>query len=315
MTEMPHPPANSQPHITFIHGIANKPAADELLASWIAVLAESRGVDLPALGVTSSMVYWADVLYAEPWVEMVEAAEAVESATGTLVPAPPEWEAGLPLEQQVFVASLRSKLQVAEAKSLPALSAAEGIESAAERVPLPWFLKRPLMERLLRDVHHYLFNVQFTPRPGETYFVRDEIRRRFIAAVQGVTARPHVVVAHSLGSVIAYDCLKRVGDCPLIDTLMTIGSPLGLDEIQDQLRPEWTRNGGFPAKLGRWTNVFDKLDPVCGFDPRLANDFRRDGLKVIEDIHEPNHGWFRHPIEKYLRGSKLRRALKRTLTT
>jgi len=302
-----------RPHITFIHGIANKPAADALLASWIAVLAENRGVDLAALSVSSSMVYWADVLYAEPWTEMVQPAESVEAAAGPLSLTPPEWEAELPLDQQVFVASLRGKLQIAEAKSLPALSAAEGVTDTAERVPLPWFLKRPLMERLLRDVHHYLFNVQFSPRRGETYFVQGEIRRRLIAALQRVRARPHVVVAHSLGTVIAYDCLQRVADCPSIDRLMTIGSPLGLDEIQDQLRPEWTRNDGFPAKLGHWTNVFDRLDPVCGLDPRLANDFRQGGQKVIEDIHEPNHGWFRHPIEKYLRGPRLRRALKRAL--
>src|SRR5215210_8568644 len=53
-------------HVTFIHGIANKPPADVLLEQWRIALLDNDGVDLEARGVTSSMVYWADLLYAEP---------------------------------------------------------------------------------------------------------------------------------------------------------------------------------------------------------------------------------------------------------
>jgi hypothetical protein len=44
---------------------------------------------------------------------------------------------------------------------------------------------------------------------------------------------------------------------------MTIGSPLGLDEIQDALQPEWSRLDGFPSDrvAKRWVNVYDGLDP------------------------------------------------------
>ena len=54
------------PHVTFIHGIANKPPADELLEIWRRALADDGGINLSAKGITSSMVYWADVLYAKP---------------------------------------------------------------------------------------------------------------------------------------------------------------------------------------------------------------------------------------------------------
>jgi predicted alpha/beta hydrolase family esterase len=78
---------------------------------------------------------------------------------------------------------------------------------------------------------------------------------------------PHVLVTHSMGTVIAYDCLKRVQDCPSVDARVTIGSPLGLDEIQDGLKPEWSRRDGFPVERmpGQRVNVFDRLDPVAGF--------------------------------------------------
>ena len=53
-------------HIVFIHGIANKPAPEVLLRMWKQALAVADGIDLSTEGVTSSMVYWADVLYAAP---------------------------------------------------------------------------------------------------------------------------------------------------------------------------------------------------------------------------------------------------------
>jgi pimeloyl-ACP methyl ester carboxylesterase len=158
-----------------------------------------------------------------------------------------------------------------------------------------------------------LFNVEFSPRPGITYRVRDEVRRRFVDLLKSASGRPHVVVSHSMGTVIAYDCLKRAPGCPAVDTLFTIGSPLGLDEIQDMLVPEWSRENGYPEKVGNWVNIYDGFDPVCGFDPVLANDFKRSGQETVEDIHEPNHGWWRHDIGKYLQGLRIRAKLRAAL--
>lgn len=125
---------------------------------------------------------------------------------------------------------------------------------------------------------------------------------------------PHVVISHSMGTVIAYDCLKRVEDCPKVDALFTLGSPLGLDEIQDKLKPEWSRDDGFPGNVQTaWVNVFDKLDPVAGFDPSFAHDYLRTGERVVEDIHEPSWGKWRHSITKYLYGPKLRSRLRELL--
>lgn len=53
------------PHVTFIHGICNKPPKAKLLEDWEFYLAQG-GLDLPSLNITTSMVYWADVLYEEP---------------------------------------------------------------------------------------------------------------------------------------------------------------------------------------------------------------------------------------------------------
>jgi hypothetical protein len=115
--------------------------------------------------------------------------------------------------------------------------------------------------------------------------------------------------------VIAYDCLMRVPDCPAVDALVTLGSPLGIDEVQDKLTPQWTRKDGFPSNkvAGDWINIFDRLDVVAALDPELANDFRRGGLGVVSDIHEPNTGLWRHTLRKYFEGPLLRSELKRLL--
>lgn len=178
------------PHVTFIHGILNKPPPDVLLRAWQRALADGTGLDLGAEGVTAAMVYWADVLYEAPEEERPE--ESLEAAT-----VPEQVDAGAPLDfpmspkEEVIVAKLAAKFQAVEAGlaggPVPPVPAGA---PEFERVPLPWFVKRRVLEAYLRDVHHYLFNVESSPRPGATYRVQDEIRRRTVQALRQGTARP-----------------------------------------------------------------------------------------------------------------------------
>jgi hypothetical protein len=174
-------------------------------------------------------------------------------------------------------------------------------------------LKQRFLAAFLRDVHHYLFDVEHEPRPGGRFMVRQEIRRRFVDALKqaALDGESQVVISHSMGTVIAYDCLKNVSECPPIDALFTLGSPLGIDEVQDKLAPGWTREDGFPRERvrGPWINIFDRLDVVAALDPELANDFRERGRLKVRDIHEPNYGKWRHSLRKYFEGPQLRAEL------
>lgn len=80
-------------------------------------------------------------------------------------------------------------------------------------------------------------------RPKESFLVRDTVRIRGLDALRAadMAPRPHVVVGHSLGSVIAYDLLRNVASAPVLDGMLTLGSPLGLDEVQGRLDPGWSR--------------------------------------------------------------------------
>ena len=307
-------------HVTFIHGIANKPPAPDLLRIWREALANS-GDPLPLgdLGVTSSLIYWADLFYEKPDDDisahegvLENTAQAVDGGGGAQLPAPRT------SAEAAFIDAMRKHLTEMSDAQIAANPPAVPVhpQGALERVPLPWFLKKPIMNTFLRDVHHYLFDVEFAPPGRPPARIQQTIRRRFVEALAapGITG-PHVVVSHSMGTVIAYDCLKRVADCPRVDGLITLGSPLGLDEVQDKLQPEWKRDDGFPHErvAGGWVNVFDRLDPVCGFDPQFSNDYCRAGAAVVEDIAVTNDGAWRHSITKYLRQPAVCRALRKML--
>jgi hypothetical protein len=307
------------PHVTFIHGIGNKPAPKILTRDWLRTLA-GQGLDLDTRGVSSSFVYWADLLYAAPAVSEVSYESATDTEDGSVPDIGLRWLIDAQGEEAELLIQLAASIGFRELATdePPSGPAAEApAQEGWERVPLPWWLKRRLMKIFLRDVHHYLFNAESTPRPGQTFRVQDVIRERVCRALADASAEPppHVLVTHSMGTVIAYDCLKRVPGCPGVDGLMTIGSPLGLDEIQDKLKPQWSRPNGYPGDRlgGRWVNVYDPLDPVAAFDPRLANDYKRQGALAVEDIREDNWGRWRHDIAKYFAGHQLRGRLAELL--
>jgi hypothetical protein len=309
------------PHVTFIHGISNKPPVDDLLRIWRDALADAtEPLPLGDYGVTSSMVYWADLLYEKPEEDLSayegvleNSPEAIDGGGGALPPQPGT------AEEAAFIEGLRAKMttlsdtEIETAAPPPVPAQPQG---ALERVPLPWFIKKRFLDAYLRDVHHYLFDVEYAPPGGTPVPIQQTIRPRFVDALRTpAVTRPHIVVSHSMGTVIAYDCLKQVADCAAVDGLITIGSPLGLDEIQDKLQPGWSRADGFPQEKvsGGWVNLFDRLDPVCGFDPMLANDFRKGSAAMVEDVAVQNGGAWRHSATKYLRQPSFYRALRRML--
>ncbi len=333
-------------HITFVHGMANKPAADRVYALWLSALqrddprpdvfpSPNDGIDLDAYSVTSEMVYWADVLYADPnkdesgyGYESGQAEKSFEGVPRDLAAAhmkatPAIEMSRLPPEQLQSVERISQQLGIAKdfpddftASSEEVAKASHG-DYALERIPLPWFIKKKIMKILLRDVHHYLFNLESNPCGSHAYRVRDELRLRLIGALQRGTknAGPHILISHSMGTILAYDVLRNCPECPQIDHLLTLGSPLGLDEVQDKIKHPGWRTVDFPSEKlrGEWINIFDRLDPVAGFEPFFANDYLKHKDPVVQDIPEQNWGDWRHSIQKYLSGPKLRDALRRLM--
>ena len=284
-------------HIVFIHGLSNKPPAADLRRIWLDALRASvdgdRGFDLSAVGVRDSFVYWADQFYDTPLSPSDYESRSDELADSV--------SGDVQLEADEWVIAMSAKFPMEEDEVFEDAPVSDETEEY-ERIPIPWFVKKKLMAHFLKEAHAYLFNVDG---------VRDTIRTQVIDALNAASAdSPKVLVGHSQGSMIAYDVLTGDDRCPPVDGLLTLGSPLGVDEVQDKL--VWTRTEGFPKKLsGDWVNVYDPFDVVARADPQLANDFRKGNEKVVIDVKEENWGKWRHSATKYFKGPKLRAQLRR----
>ncbi|MEU0437894.1 serine peptidase [Streptomyces sp. NPDC006290] len=136
------------------------------------------------------------------------------------------------------------------------------------RQALDWFARRggtsaDLLARiavaLLPEVYKYLSSP--TRRTAARQVVAEAIQ----------TSGARVVVAHSLGSIVAYEALHAF-PLPQIDFLLTLGSPLGLPGgVFESLDPA-PRNGrgSRPPGLTRWVNIADPGDLVAV--PRRLGD-------------------------------------------
>jgi hypothetical protein len=105
-----------------------------------------------------------------------------------------------------------------------------------------------------------------------------------------------VVVAHSLGSVVAYEALCAMADHQ-VRALVTLGSPLGIANLVfDRLDPApLDGRGQWPGSDGlAWTNVIDSGDVVA-----LVKDLRgRFGAQVRNAlVHNGAHA---HDATAYL---------------
>lgn len=120
--------------------------------------------------------------------------------------------------------------------------------------------------------------------------LRREIGERFDAVVDGSTA---VVVAHSLGTLVAYEALARRDDVAV--DLVTLGSPLGIPLVFGALQPPPVEGRGvWPVGVRRWANVAAVGDRAASV-ARLAPLFG-DGVSD----HLVDNGHRAHDPEPYL---------------
>lgn len=143
------------------------------------------------------------------------------------------------------------------------------------------------------------------------YFADDEVRRAVQARLEArIQPDTRVVVAHSMGTVVAYEALCRNPEWP-VTTFITLGSPLGGPFVQANVKPPPQPDGRrpWPPMLASWTNVAALRDTVVA-DPRLDPFF----AGTIVDLQVDN-GHRAHDAEPYLNAPVTGRALAAGLQT
>ncbi|WP_406289255.1 hypothetical protein [Embleya sp. NBC_00896] len=140
--------------------------------------------------------------------------------------------------------------------------------------------------RFVADVEAYL----------QAPYVGEDIRQIVSEPLRQAATdhEPVVVVAHSLGSVVAYEILRDLVPTLDVPLFVTVGSALGFATIQRHLRPPPLAR---PAGVTHWLNVYDPRDPVS---------LRRPGAKIagfpgVDDhLEVPNPHNDAHGVAGYL---------------
>lgn len=134
-----------------------------------------------------------------------------------------------------------------------------------------------------KDVYQYLKN------PG----VRDRIEE---GVREAMTQEPTVVVGHSLGSIVAYNLLRREAKANgwKIPLLVTIGCPLGINAIRDWLMPN-----RHPEGVGHWFNAMDSKDIVALHPLDAAHEWKIDPA-VENKTDVKNNSENHHRLAGYL---------------
>lgn len=264
-----------------IHGLNNKPAPDILRNWWKASIAEgiSRNCGGQRVDVDFVLAYWADVMYSAP-VALAEVAEPYVAAGGS-GPLP------------------RSGMSIG---SITAARIQEGVGKVLEKVfgaPVAEDVIRDAFETRAPDLHRYRHH------RATRNAVRERLRERLRAARAG--GRQIMLIAHSMGSIVAYDVLRAASrNLPglRISHFVTLGSPLGLVEVKEIVSAPLR----VPECVARWSNFADPRDYAARWDTRLSNDYRANSAGVTISDHLVINGYVNrsgkpnpHKIYGYLR--------------
>ncbi len=285
--------------VIYVHGISKHPPEDQWKNEWDLAL-----FGRPMACEKTISAYWSDILHGKS-ISADAATKRVDKKSVTAKTILDD--AGIGAKNKAaheFTESLLETLGLRGAESTSA-----GYRSKV--LPLPSRGRGPIARRFMqwfvRDAAQYFFDTK----------KRDQIKQRLIDRTPR-TGEPFVLVTHSLGTVIAYEVLTElsINERAEAALLVTMGSPLGLQEVQDELLK---RIGSLsvPAGIQAWKNFADGFDPVA-LDATLADDFAARNGVAIEDHRIGNtefglfKGWNPHHSGGYLAHPKVRNVVYRS---
>ncbi|MDT0269131.1 hypothetical protein RM844_22855 [Streptomyces sp. DSM 44915] len=264
--------------VVLVHGIAQQLRGGEtLLADWYPALAD--GVGLAGGRVAReevSMAFYGDLFRAPGHrglgVPELTAADVTDELERELLLA--WWRAAAAAEPAVPGPEARARARTPHLvrRALNALSGSAFFAGVSERL------------------------LVFSARQVRRYFTEPALRARIRDRLAAqLTAETRVVVAHSLGTVVAYEALcaeTRHRDLALV----TLGSPLGIRNLVfDRLDPAPADGrASWPGAVREWTNVADRGDAVA----LVAELAPRFGERVVDlGVH---NGAKAHDVRPYL---------------
>ena len=265
-----------------IHGLGNKPPQDLLHKWWKDSIIEglqSHGINkqLPDF----ELIYWADILYEKPLDYFEKDPENPYYLDEPYKEAPEAVEVeDHSLRQKIndFISDQLNKIFLDDDKTLNYS-----------------FLTDMILKKYFRDLDIY-YTQECEDIGDISCKARDLIRNRIAKSISKYKDYEILIVAHSMGSIIAFDVLNYIIPDKKINTLVTIGSPLGLPVVVGKIAAEQkSKNHGEsimatpPGITSKWFNMADIMDHVA-LNYKLADDFiANKGLVSPKDFLVQNN--------------------------
>ncbi len=296
--------------IIAIHGLGNKPEANLMQEWWWKSIAE--GLQNHTKNIyhkpTFKIVYWADVLYDQP---------KDENCTD------PENPLYLEESYEPDIFPLITKDHAIRHKIMDA------IVDEVNKIFLndDYSLKFSSINNLIIGKYFKELNAYYSNGLNNlNQPIKEILRNRLKAVLLQHKNDDILLIAHSMGSIIAFDVLSLFSDEVQIDTLITIGSPLGFPAVISKIAHELklvnrkTHKLVAPSSIkNNWFNFSDLEDRVA-FNYKLHDDISEslNGIKVIDFVVNNNyttHGKHNpHKSYGYLRTPEVSKKIYEFLT-
>ena len=236
-----------------VHGLGNKPPKLLLKEWWRLSIAEGlERIELPYTKFNFEIAYWADSLHPEP----------DETDKGS----------ELFLNERYVPASKNRKndKNTFRKKAINYLKRQRDklLFSEIMHANFPSFTDL-IIKYFFHDLNIYLTK-HCVEENKEDCLAKDVIREKLYNVLKKHQDKEILLIAHSMGSIVAYDVLIRHEKEIKIDSLLTIGSPLGVPFIFDKLKNNFSTDPEDEKKLrtpdnilNEWINYADPEDKVA----------------------------------------------------
>lgn len=179
-----------------------------------------------------------------------------------------------------------------------------------KRTQVPSKLAGALSKKAMADYTAYM------QTPG----VQAAVQQRLLDKIVLHRADEIILVAHSMGSIVAYEALRRLSAEPAflgitVAHFITLGSPLGLTAVRSGVAETRGEKLRTPAAVAiSWTNFSDPSDLVC-FDSHLKDDYKANdlGVRVSDIVVANDYPDNPHKMYGYLRTPEFSELLEQIL--
>lgn len=261
--------------IIAIHGLGNKPPKALLKKWWLKSIREGLNrIGKGRIKVPFEIVYWADVIYPAP-----------------LNPYIRNKENPLYLDERYRKAKRKIKKRDLSVADKFLMYVEEQLDKVFLNKDLSInfkYVTDKIITKYFKDLETY-FGEKCVSQQEADCSARESIQKRLIQVIEKYENHKILLIAHSMGSIIAFDVLSKMSyDC--VHTFVTIGSPLGLPIIVSRFFADQkiiNKKIKFPhtpdSIYAKWYNMSDHSDKVA-LDHTLADDYLENnkGIKATD---------------------------------